>query len=128
MFHVQIFTGNRDVYTADINEVKPPIIAKKIRFIPYSDLPRTVCMRVEMYGCKWEGEYIHTHTHIHITSTCCKWEGEYIHKHTHIHITSTCCKWEGEFIHIHTTSTCCKWEGEYIHTHTHKINRLQVGR
>ena len=111
-FHVQIFTGNRDVYTADINEVKPPIIAKKIRFIPYSDLPRTVCMRVEMYGCKWEGEYIHTHTHIHITSTCCKWEGEYIHTH------------------IHTTSTDCKLEGEYIHTytHTHNINMLQVGR
>ncbi|KAK3781338.1 hypothetical protein RRG08_018964 [Elysia crispata] len=54
----EIFTGNRDVYTADMREVDPPIIAKKIRFIPYSDLPRTVCMRVEMYGCVWEDEML----------------------------------------------------------------------
>ncbi|GFO49410.1 discoidin domain-containing receptor 2 [Plakobranchus ocellatus] len=54
----EIFTGNRDVYTADVREVDPPIIAKKIRFIPYSELPRTVCMRVEMYGCVWEDELL----------------------------------------------------------------------
>lgn len=54
----EIFTGNRDVYTADMREVDPPIIAKKLRFIPYSDIPRTVCMRVEMYGCAWEDELL----------------------------------------------------------------------
>ncbi|XP_059166256.1 discoidin domain-containing receptor 2-like isoform X2 [Physella acuta] len=45
--------GNVNVYLAEMRDVDPPIIAKRIRFIPYSESPRTVCMRVEMYGCLW---------------------------------------------------------------------------
>ncbi|XP_035829229.1 discoidin domain-containing receptor 2, partial [Aplysia californica] len=45
--------GNRNEYLADMRDVDPPIIGRKIRFIPYSESPRTVCMRVEMYGCRW---------------------------------------------------------------------------
>lgn len=50
----EIFPGNQNTYRAELRGVSPPIIAKRIRFIPYSEHPRTVCMRVEMYGCKWE--------------------------------------------------------------------------
>ena len=35
----------------------PPIIARIIRFIPHSKLPKFVCIRVEIYGCTWKGEY-----------------------------------------------------------------------
>ncbi|KAG8185321.1 hypothetical protein JTE90_013012 [Oedothorax gibbosus] len=50
---VQIFNGNTNTYTAVKRIVDPPIIATKIRFIPYSIHPRTICMRVEIYGCLW---------------------------------------------------------------------------
>ncbi|XP_064615973.1 discoidin domain-containing receptor 2-like isoform X2 [Liolophura sinensis] len=49
----EIFQGNDNTYLAELREVYPPIIAKRIRFIPYSRHPRTVCMRVEIYGCRW---------------------------------------------------------------------------
>ncbi|XP_048779029.2 discoidin domain-containing receptor 2-like isoform X2 [Ostrea edulis] len=48
------FKANYNTHTAEMNEVSPPIIAKRVRFIPYSKLQRTVCMRVELYGCTWE--------------------------------------------------------------------------
>ncbi|GIY97010.1 discoidin domain-containing receptor 2 [Caerostris extrusa] len=49
----QIFKGNTNTYTSVKRIVDPPIIASKIRFVPYSVHPRTVCMRVELYGCVW---------------------------------------------------------------------------
>ncbi|ESO96071.1 hypothetical protein LOTGIDRAFT_116145 [Lottia gigantea] len=52
-FFFQIFDGNDDTYRAELREVSPPIIAKRLRFIPHSQHQRTVCMRVEMYGCPW---------------------------------------------------------------------------
>lgn len=53
---LQVFKGNENTYLAELRTVSPPIIAKRIRFIPYSQHPRTVCMRVEMYGCEWKGK------------------------------------------------------------------------
>ncbi|PVD21718.1 hypothetical protein C0Q70_17518 [Pomacea canaliculata] len=50
----EVFKGNENTYLAELRTVSPPIIAKRIRFIPYSQHPRTVCMRVEMYGCEWK--------------------------------------------------------------------------
>lgn len=50
---VEHFKANYNTHTAEMNEVSPPIIAKRVRFIPYSKTPRTVCMRVELYGCTW---------------------------------------------------------------------------
>ena len=32
-------------------ELHPPIVASRVRFLPHSEHPRTVCMRVELYGC-----------------------------------------------------------------------------
>lgn len=41
---------------SEMREVEPPIIGRRIRFIPYSKQQRMVCMRVEIYGCPWKGE------------------------------------------------------------------------
>ncbi|KAL3871573.1 hypothetical protein ACJMK2_039564 [Sinanodonta woodiana] len=49
----EIFDGNSNTYIAELRPVSPAIIGKRIRFIPYSRHPRTVCMRVEVYGCPW---------------------------------------------------------------------------
>lgn len=49
----ELFQGNTNTYTEVKQEVNPPIIASKIRFIPHSAHTRTVCMRVELYGCPW---------------------------------------------------------------------------
>ncbi|XP_060568273.1 discoidin domain-containing receptor 2-like isoform X2 [Ruditapes philippinarum] len=48
------FEGNGNTYSAELRQVSPPIIGKRIRFIPYCRNPRTVCLRVELYGCTWE--------------------------------------------------------------------------
>ncbi|XP_055947357.1 discoidin domain-containing receptor 2-like [Argiope bruennichi] len=48
---VQIFKGNTNTYSSVKRIVDPPIIATKIRFVPYSIHLRTICMRVELYGC-----------------------------------------------------------------------------
>ncbi|XP_042902665.1 discoidin domain-containing receptor 2 isoform X2 [Parasteatoda tepidariorum] len=50
---IQIFEGNTNTYTIVKRIVDPPIIASKIRFVPYSVHLRTICMRVELYGCLW---------------------------------------------------------------------------
>ncbi|XP_052219527.1 discoidin domain-containing receptor 2-like [Dreissena polymorpha] len=50
----ELFKGNENTYLTEMREVTPPIIGRRVRFIPYSKTLRTVCMRVEIYGCKWE--------------------------------------------------------------------------
>lgn len=49
----EIFPGNSNTYMTEMREVQPAIIALKIRFVPVSTHPRTVCLRVELYGCPW---------------------------------------------------------------------------
>ncbi|GAB6021997.1 hypothetical protein CHUAL_006150 [Chamberlinius hualienensis] len=48
-----LFQGNVNTYTEVKHDLNPPIITSKIRFIPFSHHPRTICMRVELYGCQW---------------------------------------------------------------------------
>ena len=50
-----MFHGNSNTYIAEVREISPPIIARRIRIVPQSSYPRTVCMRVEFYGCQWRG-------------------------------------------------------------------------
>lgn len=50
---VQVIEGNTNTYLESKHELQPPILATKIRFLPYSYHRRTVCMRVELYGCPW---------------------------------------------------------------------------
>ncbi|KAG8230044.1 hypothetical protein J437_LFUL000880 [Ladona fulva] len=47
-------TGNSNTYLVVRQELELPFVASKVRFIPYSVHPRTVCMRVEIYGCLWD--------------------------------------------------------------------------
>ncbi len=49
---MQVLPGNRNTYVENRNDLHPPIVASKVRFVPYSKHPRTVCMRVELYGCR----------------------------------------------------------------------------
>ncbi|XP_073975548.1 discoidin domain-containing receptor 2-like isoform X3 [Rhodnius prolixus] len=50
----KVLAGNTNTYLVVHQELDLPFIASKVRFIPYSEHPRTVCMRVEIYGCLWE--------------------------------------------------------------------------
>ncbi|KAL4717797.1 hypothetical protein ACJJTC_000946 [Scirpophaga incertulas] len=49
----EIMIGNTNTYLEKKNHLDPPMWASRIRFIPYSAHPRTVCLRVEVYGCVW---------------------------------------------------------------------------
>ncbi|XP_060535440.1 discoidin domain-containing receptor tyrosine kinase B-like [Cylas formicarius] len=49
----ELLKGNINTYLEYKTQLDPPIWASKIRFIPYSSHKRTVCMRVELYGCRW---------------------------------------------------------------------------
>ncbi|CAL8095670.1 unnamed protein product [Orchesella dallaii] len=51
----EIIKGNINTYLAAKRELNPPIIGSKIRVLPYSYHRRTVCMRVEIYGCQLRG-------------------------------------------------------------------------
>jgi len=49
---VDLFTGNRDTYSEVETRLEPALIASRVRIVPFSYHPRTVCMRVELKGCK----------------------------------------------------------------------------
>ncbi|XP_046642045.1 discoidin domain-containing receptor 2-like [Daphnia pulicaria] len=50
----EIFTGNTNTYMVANNYLNPVILATKIKFVPYSIHRRTVCLRIELSGCKFE--------------------------------------------------------------------------
>ncbi|KAM3729132.1 Discoidin domain-containing receptor [Dirofilaria immitis] len=50
---VEILDGNEDTETAVERELDPPIVASRIRIVPYSTYARTMCLRVEFYGCPY---------------------------------------------------------------------------
>ncbi|CAD5113420.1 DgyrCDS2589 [Dimorphilus gyrociliatus] len=50
----KLLKGNSDVYSINKNFLHPPIIARSVRFVPFSNERRVVCMRVELYGCIWK--------------------------------------------------------------------------
>lgn len=49
----EVIQGNSNTYLEAKRELDPPVWASRIRFLPYSYHRRTVCMRVEIYGCYW---------------------------------------------------------------------------
>lgn len=55
-FYPQVIEGNRNAYDIVLKDLEPPIIARFVRFMPVTDHPMNVCMRVELYGCEWLGE------------------------------------------------------------------------
>jgi discoidin domain receptor family protein 2 len=52
-----MLTGNINTYSEVENELQPTIVAQKVRIYPYSQYDRTICLRVELLGCIWEGEF-----------------------------------------------------------------------
>ena len=49
----QVIQANRNTYMANKQSLEPTVVASKVRFLPHSHHPRTVCMRVELYGCPY---------------------------------------------------------------------------
>ena len=49
----QVMAGNVNTYMANKQDLQPTIVASKVRFLPHSQHPRTVCMRVELFGCPY---------------------------------------------------------------------------
>ncbi|XP_066954935.1 discoidin domain-containing receptor 2-like [Macrobrachium rosenbergii] len=49
----ELLEGNTNTYLAKTSQLSPPIVAARVRFVPYSVHPRTVCMRVELHGCPY---------------------------------------------------------------------------
>ncbi|XP_034942255.1 epithelial discoidin domain-containing receptor 1-like isoform X2 [Chelonus insularis] len=54
----RILRGNSNTYLVERQKLELPFVASRVRFVPYSQHPRTVCMRVEIYGCIWEQRII----------------------------------------------------------------------
>ncbi|WKY15530.1 hypothetical protein Q1695_000762 [Nippostrongylus brasiliensis] len=46
-----LMTGNYDTTTAVKRALDPPLFASKLRIVPHSRQTRTICLRVELYGC-----------------------------------------------------------------------------
>ena len=49
----QSMAGNVNTYMANKQDLVPAIVASRVRFLPLSHHPRTVCMRVELFGCPY---------------------------------------------------------------------------
>ncbi|XP_033332108.2 discoidin domain-containing receptor 2 isoform X1 [Megalopta genalis] len=50
----RVLRGNSNTYLVEKQKLDLPFVASRVRFVPYSKHPRTVCMRVEIYGCLWD--------------------------------------------------------------------------
>eukprot|EP00095_Tigriopus_kingsejongensis_P008801 maker-scaffold1329_size47409-snap-gene-0.14 protein:Tk08801 transcript:maker-scaffold1329_size47409-snap-gene-0.14-mRNA-1 annotation:"discoidin domain-containing receptor 2 isoform x7" len=50
----EVLTANTNTFSEVKNELHPIILAQKIRFHPHNRIKRTICMRVELYGCRHE--------------------------------------------------------------------------
>ena len=51
VFSLKVLPGNENTYTVVNNTLQPPILAWKIRLLPFSEHPRTPCVRLEYVGC-----------------------------------------------------------------------------
>ncbi|KAG2456044.1 discoidin domain-containing receptor 2 isoform X1 [Polypterus senegalus] len=49
----KVIQGNENPYEVVLKDLGPPIIAQYVRIIPVTEIPTTVCLRVEIYGCVW---------------------------------------------------------------------------
>uniref|UniRef100_A0A0R3RQM2 Discoidin domain-containing receptor 2 n=1 Tax=Elaeophora elaphi TaxID=1147741 RepID=A0A0R3RQM2_9BILA len=51
---IEVLDGNEDTATAVQRDLDPPIVASRIRIVPFSTYARTMCLRVEFYGCPYD--------------------------------------------------------------------------
>lgn len=49
-------SGNENTYDVVLKDLGPPIVARMVRFYPLADRVMSVCLRVELYGCVWDGK------------------------------------------------------------------------
>ena len=49
-------SGNENTYDIVLKDLGPPIVARMVRFYPLADRVMSVCLRVELYGCVWNGK------------------------------------------------------------------------
>lgn len=47
--------GNSDTQSTVFRSLDGGIVARNLRIIPVSEVIRTVCMRIELYGCSYKG-------------------------------------------------------------------------
>ena len=52
-----VFPANTNTYSVVENALDPPALASRIRIVPFSRHQRTVCMRIELKGCPYSGEF-----------------------------------------------------------------------
>ena len=50
----ELLDGNTDTTSAVRRRFEPPLVASKVRIVPYSQQPRTACLRLELYGCRYK--------------------------------------------------------------------------
>lgn len=56
-FLLKILKGNLNTYSTEKRFLHRPILAERIRIVPFSSRWRTVCLRVEIYGCSMEKNF-----------------------------------------------------------------------
>lgn len=67
---LKVIEGNKNTYALVTNYLHPPVITRYVRLLPITKLSTTVCMRVELYGCPWEGRMHKTHIWICVFRNC----------------------------------------------------------
>ncbi|KAL3989843.1 Protein tyrosine kinase family protein [Acanthocheilonema viteae] len=50
---IEVLDGNEDTTSTVRRDLDPPFVASQIRIVPYSTHARTMCLRVEFYGCPY---------------------------------------------------------------------------
>ena len=48
----RVKAANKDTYSVEEVLLQPVIVTNKIRVLPYSEVKRSVCLRLELYGCE----------------------------------------------------------------------------
>ncbi|XP_049938799.1 discoidin domain-containing receptor 2-like [Schistocerca serialis cubense] len=48
----KMLSGNTDTNTVVEQRLQPPVVATRVRVVPFSEHMRTVCMRLELVGCR----------------------------------------------------------------------------
>lgn len=50
----EVIPGNSDTKTAEVRVLDAAIVVRRIRIVPLSNSTRTICLRLELYGCPYE--------------------------------------------------------------------------
>ncbi|XP_071055936.1 discoidin domain-containing receptor 2-like isoform X2 [Onthophagus taurus] len=73
----QILRGNSDTASVESHKLMPPVFASRVRVLPYSVHRRTVCLRLELLGCFYEGGVVSYDAPEGSEPTLGLWDGSY---------------------------------------------------